>query len=44
MYVKPAGKLDELDIILAPQQRLSVIQQDGCADKKLKGEVGVESW
>jgi len=39
---EPAGKLDELDVVSAPQQRLSVVQQNGCTDEELKGEVGVE--
>lgn len=39
---KPAGKLDELYFILAFQQRLSVLQQDGSTDEELKGEVSVD--
>lgn len=43
----PAGELDELRFISALQQRLSVLQQDGRADKEFKGEVcvdGLQLW
>lgn len=40
---KPAGKLYELDVISALQERVPVIQQNGCTDEELKGEVCVDS-
>lgn len=38
----PAGEVYELRFIAAPQQRLSVVQQDGGTDEQLKGEVRVD--
>lgn len=39
---KPACKLNELHFVSAPQQSLSVLQQDGGTDKELEGEVRVD--
>lgn len=39
---RPAGELDELHLVGAPEQGVPVVDEDGRADEELKGELYVD--